>query len=49
MLPSQRLVCPAADDDFVKLLYSLQNCYAFEEKKFFYHYNFMKKSNSKLS
>ena len=26
MLPSQRQVCPATDDDFVKLLYPLQNC-----------------------
>ena len=37
-LPSQHLVCPAADDDFVKLLYCLQNCfYAFEKRiKFFF-------------
>ena len=26
VFPSQRLVHPAADDDFVKLLYSLQSC-----------------------
>ena len=26
VLASQHLVCPAAGDDFVKLLYFLQNC-----------------------
>ena len=34
--PSQRLMHPTADDDFVKLLSTLcKICYAFEEKKFF--------------
>ena len=27
VLPSRRLVRPATDDDFFKLLYSLQNCF----------------------
>ena len=32
---SRRLVHPAADDDFVKLLYSLQNCVMYLKKKIF--------------
>ena len=33
VLPSRRLVHPAADGDFVKLPYSLQNCVINLEKK----------------
>ena len=47
---SQRLVHPAADEDFVKLPYSFQNCVMHLKKKnFFCHHNFMKNSHSKLS
>ena len=36
VLPSQYLVCPAADDAFVKLLYSLQNSVTYLKKKIFF-------------
>ena len=36
VLPSRRLLCPAADDNFVKLLYSWQNCVMHFEKKLFF-------------
>ena len=50
LLQSRHLVQPAADDDFVKLLYSLQNCAMhLKKKKFFCRHNFMEKSHSKLS
>ena len=49
VLPSRRLVRPATDDDFVKLLYSLQNCFMPLKKNYFccYH-SFMEKSHAKL-
>ena len=36
VFPSQRLVHPAADDDFLKLLYSFQNCVIHLKKKNFF-------------
>ena len=50
VLPSECLVCSAADDAFVKLLYSLQNCVMHLMKNYFFcHHNFMEKSHAKLS
>ena len=47
---SQRLVRPAADDDFVKLLYSLQNCVRYLKKNYFLlPPELHEKSQSKLS
>ena len=49
-ISSQRLVRPAADDDFVKLLYSLQNCVMYLKKNYFLlPPELHKKSQSKLS
>ena len=36
MLPSRRMVRPAADDDFVKLLYSLQTYVMHLKKNYFF-------------
>ena len=47
VLQSRRLVCAAADDDFVKLLYSLQNCVIWRKIIFYCHHNY-EKSHSKL-
>ena len=50
VLPSRHLVHPAPNDNFVKLLYPLQNCAMHLKKIIFYcHHNFMKNVNSKLS
>ena len=50
VLPSQCLVHAVAGDDFVKLLYSLQNCVMNLKKKiFFCHHSRMKKSHPKCS
>ena len=50
VLPSQHLEQLAADDDFVKVLYSLKNCVMHMMKRFFFcHHGFMKKSHFKLS
>ena len=35
-ISSRRLVPPAADDDFVKLVYSLKNCVMHLKKSFFF-------------
>ena len=43
LLQSHRLVRPVVDDNFVKLLYSLQNCVIS------CHRSFMKKSHPKFS
>ena len=47
VLQSRRLVCATADDDFVKLLYSLQNCVIWRKIIFYCHHNY-EKSHSKL-
>ena len=48
VLPSRHLMHLAADDDFVKLLYSLQNCAMhLKENYFSLPSNFMKKSHFK--
>ena len=51
VLPSSCSMHPGADDVFVKLLYSLQNCVMYLKKKnfFFLPLQFYEKSHSKLS